>query len=153
MTKMMLLAGAMVVAAPALSQTTPQAAQTVPAQPAAGQQAPVTPAQPASAATAADVATAVDATPVARPAANADQVASAVDSQFGTYDKNGDGKLSRAEFAEWMVTLKTASDPSTKAESAETKQWVNAAFAQADTDSSKALDKTEVTDFLQQGQS
>ncbi|RZL73337.1 MAG: EF-hand domain-containing protein, partial [Sphingomonas sp.] len=42
-------------------------------------------------------------------------------------------------------------DPSTKPDAPETKKWVSAAFAQADTDKSKSLTKTEVTSFLSQG--
>jgi hypothetical protein len=52
-----------------------------------------------------------------------------------------------------MVALKTASDPATKAESAATQKWVGAAFAQADTDKNRSLDKGEVTGFLSQGRS
>jgi hypothetical protein len=162
MLKMILLAGTMTIAAPVLAQTATQAAPTAQAAPATTQTAPTTaPATDPAAATAPQAAQpdtgtpaqTADATATAQPAADATQVASAVDTQFGTYDKNSDGKLSRAEFSEWMVALKTASDPSTKAESAATKKWVGAAFAQADTDKNKVLDKTEVTGFLQQGQS
>jgi Ca2+-binding EF-hand superfamily protein len=79
------------------------------------------------------------------------QVAQVVDTEFPTYDKNGDGKLSATEFGGWMVALKSKTDPSTKPDAPETKKWVSAAFAQADTDKSKSLTKTEVTSFLSQG--
>ncbi len=158
MLKMLLLAGTMTLAGPALAQTAPQTPPastpdtaiatspetTVPA-PQAG--------DPSQAATATPQTADATGTTTAPAAADATQVASAVDTQFGTYDKNGDGKLSRAEFADWMVALKTASDPSTNAQSAATKKWVGAAFAQADKDRNKVLDKAEVTGFLQQGQS
>lgn len=140
MMKPFIVAGAMIFAGPALAQTIPAAPQT-----AAPQTAPVT--TPADAAPqAADPASAT-------PAPATEQVASAVDQQFATYDKNGDGKLSKAEFGEWMVTLKTASDPATKATSPATKAWVTAAFAQADTDKNGVLSKTEVTGFLDKGKS
>ncbi len=151
MLKTIILAGTMTIAAPVLAQTTPQAAPVA-------QAAPQTSVDPATTVppAAGDPAVPVEAAPAqTAEAAPADgtQVAQAVDTQFGTYDKNADGKLSRAEFSEWMVALKTASDPSTKAASAETKKWVGAAFAQADTDKNKSLDKTEVTGFLAQAQS
>ena len=75
-----------------------------------------------------------------------------MDSQWATYDKDGNGSLSKAEFSEWMVALKAQTDPSAKAESADTKKWVGTAFAQADTDKSKSLSKSEVTGFLTAGQ-
>ncbi len=134
-----LLAGAMMIAAPALAQVTPNAAEPV-------QAAPVATPAPATTAPATTEAAATVATDGA-------QVAQAVETQFGSYDANGDGKLSRPEFAAWMVALKTASDPATQAESAATQKWVGAAFAQADTDKSRSLDKREVTGFLSQGRS
>jgi len=88
-----------------------------------------------------------------QPAAGGTQVAQVVDTEFATYDKNKDGVLSRAEFGDWMVALKTASDPSTKAEAASTKTWVGQAFASADKDRSKTVSKTELTGFLSQGKS
>ncbi|KQN10775.1 calcium-binding protein [Sphingomonas sp. Leaf28] len=83
--------------------------------------------------------------------ATGSQVAQVVDSEFPTYDKNGDGKLSAAEFGGWMVALKTKTDPATKPDAPETKKWVSAAFAQADADKNKSLTKAEVTGFLTQG--
>lgn len=139
MNNLILLTGAMMIAAPALAQVAPNAAEPVQAAPAA------TPA-PATTAPVAAESTATVATDGA-------QVAQAVETQFGSYDANGDGKLSRPEFAAWMVALKTASDPATKAESATTQKWVGAAFAQADTDKNRSLDKGEVTGFLSQGRS
>ncbi len=151
MLKTIILAGTMTIAAPVLAQTAPQVA---PVAQAASQTAvdPATTVPQAAADPAAPVEAAPAQTAEAAPADGA-QVAQAVDTQFGTYDKNADGKLSRAEFSAWMVALKTASDPSTKAASTETKKWVGAAFAQADTDKNSSLDKTEVTGFLAQGQS
>lgn len=75
-------------------------------------------------------------------------VATVVGTEFPTYDKDGDGALSAAEFGAWMVALKTASDPSTKATAPATKTWVTAAFAQADKDKNKKVSKTELTTFL-----
>jgi hypothetical protein len=164
MTKHMFLGAAALIAAPALAQQAPAPAQTsaqaVPQQGATQAAPATTPATEPQAAPAdtqaapADAQSApADATTAAEPKAGGDQVASVVDQEFPSYDKDGDGKLSQAEFAAWMVTLKTASDPSTKADAPATKTWVNAAFAQADTDKSKSLTKTELTGFLSQGQS
>ncbi len=165
MFKYALLAGAMTFAVPAMAQTS-----TAPGQAAAESggnvvQTPsttvmkttptdATPMQPATAAS-----TATQAGPVQpaatqqaamQPASGA-QVAQVVDTEFASYDKNGDGKLSTVEFGAWMVALKTKTDPSTKAGTPETKKWVDAAFAQADTDKNKSLSKAEVTGFLSQG--
>ncbi len=135
------LGAAMMVSAPVLAQVTPAPAQTTPAAP---QDAPATSADPAQ--------------PTAEPAAPAQvqatgsQIAQVVDTQFPTYDKDGDGKLNKAEFAQWMVALKSQSDPSTKADAPATKKWIGSAFAQADTDKDKAVSKTELTGFLSQGQ-
>jgi len=119
--------------------TTDSQAAPVPGQPAPGQPAPSQPAaDPDTAATA---------------GAGGTQVAQVVGQEFGAYDKDGDGKLSQAEFAGWMVALKTASDPATKADSPATRKWVGAAFAQADKDKSRSLTQAELTGFLSQGQS
>ena len=153
MLKYALLAGAMTIAAPALAQSTmtsPQTAPTAttgaadpsmsPAQTAPGQTPPTQSAPAQSAQTA-----------QATQPASSDQVAQVIDTEFPTYDKNGDGKLSAAEFGDWMVALKTKTDPATKPGAPETKKWVAAAFAQADTDKSKSLSKPELTSFLSQG--
>lgn len=172
MLKYALLAGAITFAAPALAQTTTAPAQPTPVT--TGDTAPGASSSPATAQT-----TPTDATPMrsataqaattpaataqaaaAQPAptqqaatqpASGDQVAQVVDTEFAGYDKNSDGKLNTAEFGAWMVALKTKTDPSTKAGTPETKKWVDAAFAQADTDKSKSLSKTELTSFLSQG--
>ncbi len=153
MLKYALLAGAMTIAAPALAQSTmtsPQTAPTAttgaadpsmsPAQTAPGQTPPTQSAPAQSAQTA-----------QATQPASSDQVAQVIDTEFPTYDKNGDGKLSAAEFGDWMVALKTKTDPATKPGTPETKKWVAAAFAQADTDKNKSLSKPELTSFLSQG--
>lgn len=150
MLKYAMLASAVMIAAPVLAQTaatSPQAAasgggvaaQTAPSDAMATPQsgAPTDPVPMQSAAR--------------EQPATGSQVAQVVDTEFPTYDKNGDGKLSAAEFAGWMVALKTKTDPSTKPDAPETKKWVSAAFAQADTDKNKSLTKTEVTSFLTQG--
>lgn len=85
----------------------------------------------------------------ASPAASpADQVASVVNTEFPSYDKNSDGNLDKTEFGSWMVALKTASDPSTKATDPATTKWVDGAFASADSDKSKAVSKDELTSYL-----
>ena len=162
MLKYALLAGVMTVASPALAQQTTNTAptqattQTAP-QTQAPAGSPVTDAQPA--ATPMDSATAATApadatqTATAQPATGADQVASVVETEFPTYDANKDGKLEKAEFASWMVKLKQASDPKASATSAETKSWVNAAFAQADKDKDRSVTQPELVGFLSQGQS
>jgi hypothetical protein len=111
---------------------------------------PMAPAPDAQAAAPApaDPATAA-ATPAPAPAGP--QVADVVGKEFPTYDKNGDGSLSRSEFSTWMLALKKTSDPTVKDDAAN-KTWTKDAFAQADTDKSKSVSKDELTNFLAQGQ-
>ena len=170
MLKYILLASAMTISAPVLAQDKPADSQVAPTtQAAPTQTAPeATPASPDPAATdpaATDVAspneTVAEAAPAdpaaapvqtaAQPVTKADQIAQVVSTEFPSYDKDSSGSLNETEFSSWMVALKTASDPTTKAESAATKTWVNQAFATADTDKNKSLSKTEVTGFLTQG--
>lgn len=147
MMKYAFLGTAMMVSAPVLAQVTPAPAQTTPSAP---QAAPATTAGPAQTA---QPAASTEAAPAGgQVQATGSQIAQVVDTQFPTYDKDGDGKLNKAEFAQWMVALKSQTDPSTKAEAPATKKWVGSAFAQADTDKDKTVSKTELTGFLSQGQ-
>ncbi|RZF65808.1 EF-hand domain-containing protein [Sphingomonas populi] len=164
MKKAILLCAAMSFAVPAFAQA-PQAApqaspmtQTAPAQSSAPAASDPSAAAPAQAAPAAPTDTAqapaqTTGETAQQPASGGAQVAQVVDTEFATYDKNKDGVLSKAEFSDWMVALKTASDPSTKAEAASTKTWVGQAFASADKDKSRTVSKTELTGFLSQGKS
>jgi hypothetical protein len=153
MLKYAFLAGVMTLSAPALAQTQTNTAAT---QATPGQTVPDSgsvEAQPQSTAPA-DVTTSTDtAQTAATQPAGGDQVATVVQTEFPTYDANKDGKLEKAEFASWMVKLKQASDPKASAESASTKKWVNAAFAQADTDKSRSVSQPELIGFLSKGQS
>lgn len=150
MLKYAMLAGAALIAAPALAQTATPSSQ---ASATGGGVAAQT--SQSGAMTTPQSGAPTDPVPMQSAAreqpATGSQVAQVVDTEFPSYDKNGDGKLSAAEFAGWMVALKTKTDPSTKPDAPETKKWVSAAFAQADTDKNKSLTKTEVTSFLTQG--
>ncbi len=139
---------AMQAVTPVTDQAAPQTAQTTPA-PADPAAAPAQTAQAAAAP--ANPAAAPAQTASAQPATSAAQIAQVVSTEFPTYDKDSNGSLNEAEFGSWMVALKTASDPTTKAESAATKTWVDQAFASADTDKNKSLSKTELTGFLTKG--
>ena len=168
MLKYVLMASAMTIAAPVLAQTTnmPQTTTGAPttAAPKTSTSDPTTQAQPGSpAATPAtpDATQATQATPApgadaqtaaAQPAAQPGGVAGVVDSEWASYDTNGDGKLSETEFAAWMNKLKSASDTSFKPDAPATKAWNQAAFAQADKDKSKSVTKAELTKFLGAGQ-
>jgi hypothetical protein len=134
---------------PVVAQQGTAPADAAPAQTAEGTAATsgaTTPAQPAPAQSAQAGTTEPGA------AAGGSQVAQIVEREFASYDKDGDGKLSQIEFSAWMVALKSASDPTTKADAPETKQWVGAAFTQADADKNRGITKTELTGFLSQGQ-
>jgi hypothetical protein len=140
----------------AATSQAPSAPTGAPPAQSASQQAPADPAAAPSAQAAAPTA---PADPAAQPSAQAsaqpisgpDQIAQVVSTEFPSYDKDASGTLNATEFASWMVALKKASDPTTKAESAEVKTWVNQAFASADKDKNKAVSKTELTGFLTQG--
>ena len=148
MMKYAFLAGAMMASAPVFAQEATAPGQTSPAP---AQAAPATAADPTQAAQPATDPAAT--TPAqGQVQATGDQIAQVVDTQFPTYDKDGDGKLNRAEFGQWMVALKSQTDPSTKADAPATRKWIGTAFAQADTDKDKTVSKTELTGFLSQGQ-
>lgn len=141
------LAGAMLIAAPAIAQQAPTDAQSLQPSSAspAGQTTPTTPV-PADPATM--PAAPVDAAPVGQPVTGADQIAQVVEAEFPTYDKDADGTLNTAEFGAWMVALRSATDKSVTADSKSMKTWTKTAFAQADADKSKSITKTELTGFL-----
>jgi hypothetical protein len=172
MLKPMLLATSMLFAIPAVAQEAPaqdKPAQTAPvpeqatppvtsddAAPAAQDQAtaPATTAEatpaPAEPATqpAEVAASAPAASPAAQPAATQEQVAQAVGRDFGSYDKDADGKLNATEFAAWMGALRKASEPSFQPGSTEATTWSSQAFASADTDKNASVNKQELTVFL-----
>ena len=158
MVKHMLLAGA-IAALPALAHAQ-DAAQPAPSQAdMAAPPAQSVPAQPVQNPTARPgAAVATDAAPntadqQAQPLATGDQVAQAVEQEFPTYDKNGDGSLDQSEFAAWMTELRTVSDPSVAAGSPDMAAWATQAFATADTDKNAVLSKAELIAFLSQGAS
>lgn len=167
MIKSMMLAGAVLCAAPVMAQQTSTATpgntvptpvqSTAPAAPSAS--APMTAqAAPAAPVASTDPAQPAPTTPTSgsatasAPATSASQVAQVVDKEFASYDKDGNGTLSASEFDAWMVALKQASDPATKATDPAVVKWNQAAFAQADADKSKSVSKAELTGFLSQGQ-
>ena len=176
MLKYTLMASAMMIAAPVIAQeqpmSTPSKSTSLPTAPVSQTSAPSqTPAQAPTAdpMTAGDPATTTSSTGQTSATGSADasasgagasgavsgsaQIAQVVESEFPTYDKNADGKLSTSEFGSWMVALRSASDPSAKAGSKEMKAWTTTAFAQADTDKSKSISKAELEGFLAKGQS
>lgn len=157
MMKRILLASAVLMSTPAFAQdaapaqTTAPTAQTVPAQPtttvadpaaAATQAAPTTPADPSTQ-------TAQTTAEAGQPASGT-QIAQIVEAEFPKYDKSGKGQLTEQQFGEWMVALRSASEPGVTADKPEVKKWVKQAFAQADKDKSKAVSKAELTSFLSQ---
>lgn len=157
MKKMILLAGAMLVATPALAQQTPPVTGQIP--PATDQTAPVDTVPPAQSTpdpmtqttSPADTVPATDASAASTGTAGTTQVAQAVESQWATYDKDSNGKLSKTEFAAWMTALR-ASDPNAKMSSGEMRKWSDAAFVQSDTDKSRSVSKDELTAFLAKAQ-
>lgn len=169
MLKTALLIGAATLSAPAFAQdASPPARQPMTTAPAPAQSAPIPGAPVMDSTPAEDTTTSVppatpqETAPTATSAAPADaaapasaekvtgknQIAQVVETEFPTYDKNADTSLNRTEFGAWMVALKTASDPKTKASDPATVKWIDGAFASADTDKSKAVSKAELTTYL-----
>lgn len=138
------------------AQATPQPTQPAPAQGVAqttGTPAEASPAATASTAPAAEpgaqpAAETASAAPAATPATSQEQVAQAVGRDFGGYDKDADGKLSKTEFADWMGSLRKAAEPGFQPGSAEATTWASQAFTNADTDKNAAVNKQELTVFL-----
>jgi hypothetical protein len=150
--KSLLLASAMIVAAPAVAQTTATPNSTNAAQPAA----PATPAKPATPAQAPQPATdapsAQAATPAspatpAQPANPADAVAQVVSTDWAKYDTDKNDGLSKEEFGAWMTALRET-NPAQKAQVKDPEAWTTAAFAQADKDKSGAVSRDELQGFL-----
>jgi hypothetical protein len=152
--KSLLLASAMILAAPAVAQTaTPNstnaaqpATSTAPAAPASSSQVP----QPAT-----DGPTAQSATPAtpeapatpAQPANPADAVAQVVSNDWAKYDADKNDGLSKEEFGTWMAALREA-NPAQKAAVTDPEAWTTAAFAQADKDKNGTVSKAELQGFL-----
>lgn len=157
MMKRILLASAVLMSTPAFAQDTAPAQTTAPVTQAAPAAPATTPADPSVAATQAAPATQPDpATQTAQTTAEAGQPASGtqiaqiVEAEFPKYDKDGKGQLTEKQFGEWMVALRSASEPGVTADKPEVKSWIKQAFAQADKDRSKAVSKAELTSFLTQ---
>ena len=146
MKKFTLVAGAMLMAAPAIAQQAPTGMEQLPPSSAA----PVQMQTPPSTAPAEVPATQAQGPATPAPVSGTDQIAQVVDVEFPTYDKDGNGSLNTAEFGTWMVALRSATDKSVTAESKSMKAWAKSAFAQADADKSKSITKIELTGFLAQ---
>ena len=139
MKKFTLVAGAMLMAAPAIAQQAPTGMEQLTPSSAA----PVQMQTPPS--------TAPDEVPTTpAPVTGTDQIAQVVDVEFPTYDKDANGSLNTAEFGTWTVALRSATDKSVTADSKSMKAWAKSAFAQADADKSKSITKIELTGFLAQ---
>lgn len=79
--------------------------------------------------------------PPASPAVQA-AVRGLVDRDFASFDRDGDGRLDREEFARWMVALSIAG------EGAAQRSWVDAAYRQADANGSGGIDRVELAAFI-----
>ncbi len=158
MMKRILLASAVLMSTPAFAQDAAPAQTTVaPAQTAPGAPATTTPEEasdvigttPAAPVTQPDPATqTAQTTAEAGQPATGTQIAQIVEAEFPKYDKDGKGQLTERQFGEWMVALRSASEPEVTADKPEVKAWVKQAFASADADKSKAVSKAELTQFL-----
>lgn len=157
MIKQTLLVGVMMIAAPAFAQqtTTPSTPMPPPSAPAApgtstSSPQPSDPMQSAPTAPTTDTAAQAQSgsTASTQPATSADQIAQVVETDFAKYDADANGSLNASEFGSWMTTLRASTDSAASADSASSKKWLKAAFAQADIDKSKSVSKDELTGFL-----
>jgi hypothetical protein len=162
MIKTVIIVAVATISMPAIAQTAPAAGQNASMPQTAPQQQSVD----ASAATAGgktgpqtatgDVPAATStATAAATPAGtttsnDSSAVQQVVDQGWSQYDKDGNGVLSKAEFAAWMIDLRAQSDPKAKS-SAKTTAWANGAFINADKDKSRTVSKTELASYLAGG--
>lgn len=151
MLKSLMLASAMIVAAPALAQSAdkapnPNAATpATPAQP-ADPATEATPAQPANPAMDSAATPATPAQPATQAANPTDAVAQVVQQEWATYDADKDGALNKDEFGKWMVALRERSPQQQPVN--DLTAWTAAAFAQADKDKSSTVTQTELQTFL-----
>lgn len=149
----MLKFAALSIAALAASSAYAQAPQTAPADPAATGAAPVQAAPAPAPATNASPAPAAAGTPTAEAApasATNAQVAAVVEAGFPKYDADKDGKLSEAEFKQWISDLKTQELAATgkPADPSAVAQYASAALAAADRDKDGVVTKQDLTTFL-----
>ncbi len=162
MLKSFILAGAALAATPALAQTAPSQPGTAPT----GQTTTTTPTTTAPAqggtttapahggAATTQGGTTTQAAPsgsTGGQTASNDQIAQLVDQDFAKYDQANTGALNQAQFGEWMVALRSASEPSFKAGTPEATSWTAQAFTTADADKSQSVSKAELKSFLTGG--
>lgn len=135
---------------PAVTPEAPVAAQPAPVDPVAAP-APVDPA--AAPAPVDPAATPAAPQPVAAAAPTKEQqVAQIVDAEFPSYDGDGDGNLTKAEFAKWIIAMRDAAQTQgaelPALDKAAKDKWASAAFTNADTDKSRKISKVEMSSFL-----
>jgi len=84
------------------------------------------------------------------PASANAQVAAVVEAGFPKYDADKDGKLSDAEFKQWISDLKTAeiAAEGKPADAAAVTQYSSAALSAADKNKDSIVTKAELTSFL-----
>jgi hypothetical protein len=144
MKKLILAIGAVALATPALAQ------MATPASPPTASQPSTTTSSPDATTSSPDATTAGTPSAAAPTAATPTSPAAIIATEFPTYDKNGDGVLSAAEFDGWMLALKAkSSGPAMKP--ADQKAWLNGAFATADKDKNKAVSQAELITYLTAG--
>ena len=152
MLKYALLAGAMTIAAPALAQSTMTSPQTAPTATTGAADPSMSPAQTAPGQ---DATCSVRADPVcARPDRTGDATRQQRSGRAGHRHRIPDLRQERRRQAQRSRVRgldgrpgRPRPIPATKPGTPETKKWVAAAFAQADTDKNKSLSKPELTSF------
>ena len=133
-----------------VSPSAPPGASPTGTAPATSSQAPATAADPAASAADPSAATTAQAAPSAAPANANAQVVAVVEAGFPKYDADKDGKLSEAEFKQWISDLKTQelTAQGKPADPAAVSQYATAALAVADKDKDGVVTKQDLTTFL-----
>lgn len=141
MKTLLIAASIAALATPAFGQTQTAPAQTLPARTPVPGETPQVPALPT---------TAMPVDPSAAVAPTPQDPKALIAREFPSYDKDGNGSLSKAEFAAWIGALKAKTDakPETPAQLA---KYTDGAFATADKDKSKTITLAELQNYLTAG--
>lgn len=131
-------------------QTPAQPAHAGQAPPAANQAMPGTQPVPADRPLPGDTSSAAppSAAEAAQPTPRPDPAKLPVEAQFARYDANGDGVLDRNEYGSWLVALRTAKEAEFKADSPESRSWIESSFTAADADRDDKVSREELIAFL-----
>lgn len=84
----------------------------------------------------------------AQPTPRPDPAKLPAEAQFARYDANGDGALDKAEYGSWLAALRTAKEADFKADTPESRAWIDSSFIATDADRDQKVSREEWTRFL-----